>query len=228
MSSCSSKSPHERIVITGVGLTAPNGNGLADFRQGLLTARSGVRAVDMRYFGPAPAGLCDFDALKYQRRRDLRTGTRAGSIAIFCTGEALADSGLAWEDLDPARTGVFLGITEHGNAETENEIYEISQYGYDTRYWSHHHNPRTVANNPAGEVTVRFGLTGPHYTVGAACAAGNLGLVTGAQQLLLAAHPLAAHPQWAASAAWAALAAWVALAAVLPPVVLLVALPPVA
>ena len=179
------KPPHERIVITGVGLTAPNGNGLADFRQGLLNERSGVRTVDMRYFGPAPAGLCDFDALKYQKRRDLRNGTRAGSIAIYCTGEALADSGLAWSDLDPARTGVFLGITEHGNAETENEIHEISQYGYDTRYWSHHHNPRTVANNPAGEVTVRFGITGPHFTIGGACAAGNLGLVQGAQQLLL-------------------------------------------
>jgi 3-oxoacyl-[acyl-carrier-protein] synthase II len=80
---------------------------------------------------------------------------------------------------------VFLGITEHGTVETENEIDAIRQYGYDTKYWSHHHNPRTVANNPAGEVTLNLGVTGPHYTIGAACAAGNAGLIQGVQMLRL-------------------------------------------
>jgi 3-oxoacyl-[acyl-carrier-protein] synthase II len=42
-----------------------------------------------------------------------------------------------------------------------------------------------VANNPAGEVTLNLGITGPHYTIGAACAAGNLGIIQGVQQLLL-------------------------------------------
>ncbi|HAC91603.1 MAG TPA: beta-ketoacyl synthase, partial [Planctomycetaceae bacterium] len=50
---------------------------------------------------------------------------------------------------------------------------------------SHHHNPRTVANNPAGEVALNMGVTGPHYTLGAACAAGNVGIVQGAQMLRL-------------------------------------------
>ena len=179
------KKPEERIVITGVGLTSPNGNTLQEFRSNLLNGVSGVRPISMRYFGDTVAGLCDFDALKYQKRKEVRNGTRAGSIAIYCAGEALADAGISQEALDPARTGVFIGLTEHGNAETENEIYELGKFNYDTKYWSHHHNPRTVANNPAGEVTIKFGISGPHYTVGAACAAGNLGLVTGAQQLLL-------------------------------------------
>ncbi len=76
-------------------------------------------------------------------------------------------------------------MTEHGNVETENEIYELSGFDYDTKFWSHHHNPRTVANNPAGEVTLNLGITGPHYTVGAACAAGNAGLIQGVQMLRL-------------------------------------------
>ena len=76
-------------------------------------------------------------------------------------------------------------MTEHGNVETENEIYEIKGYDYDTTVWSHHHNPRTVANNPAGEITLNMGITGPHYTIGAACAAGNAGLIQGAQMLRL-------------------------------------------
>ena len=53
------------------------------------------------------------------------------------------------------------------------------------KYWSHHHNPRTVANNPAGEVTIALDIRGPHYCLGAACAAGNVGIVQGMQMLQL-------------------------------------------
>ncbi|MFA6815853.1 MAG: beta-ketoacyl-[acyl-carrier-protein] synthase family protein [Lentisphaeria bacterium] len=179
------KTDQERIVITGVGLTAPNGNNLTEFRQNLLNGISGVEDYNIRYFGDTYAGLCHFDPLKYQRKKEVRIGTRAGSISIYCVHEALADAGLTLDTIDKSRTGVYVGITEHGNVETENEIFEISKYNYQTKFWSHHHNPRTVANNPAGEVTINTGICGPHYTIGAACAAGNLGCVNGAQQILL-------------------------------------------
>ena len=135
--------------------------------------------------GQVLAGVCRFDELRYQRKKDLRRGTRAGSISIYCAQEAVKDSGLDWATLPKDRVGVYIGITEHGNVETENEIYEISKFGYDTSTWSHHHNPRTVANNPAGEVTLNLGITGPHYTLGAACAAGNVGFIQGLQMLRL-------------------------------------------
>src|SRR5918994_797771 len=108
---------HQRIVITGVGLTAPNGDTLADYRAALLAGKSGVEPYNIRYVGDTLAGVCHFN--------------------------------------------------------------------YDTKVWTHHHNPRTVANNPAGEITLNMGITGPHYTIGAACAAGNAGLIQGAQMLLL-------------------------------------------
>jgi len=176
---------HQRIVITGIGLTAPNGNTLADYRAALLAGKSGVRKYEIRYVGETLAGVCDFDDLKYQKRKEVRRGTRAGGIGIYCAQEAVADSGLDWANLDRERVGVYVGVTEHGNVETENEIYEIKGYNYDTSVWSHHHNPRTVANNPAGEITLNMGITGPHYTIGAACAAGNAGLIQGAQMLRL-------------------------------------------
>ncbi len=175
----------QRIVITGVGLTAPNGDNLRDYRESLLTGRSGVVPYEIRYFGETVAGVCRFDELKHQRRKEVRRGTRAGSIGIYCAHEAIADSGLDWANIEKSRVGIYVGVTEHGNVETENEIYQIKAYDYDTQYWSHHHNPRTVANNPAGEVSLNLGITGPHYTLGAACAAGNAGLIQGAQMLLL-------------------------------------------
>ena len=140
---------------------------------------------ETRYMGPVLAGVCDFDELRYQKRKEVRRGTRAGSIAVYCSNEAVQDAGLDWENVAKDRVGVYLGITEHGNVETENEIYEISQFNYDTKVWSHHHNPRTVANNPAGEVTLSLGITGPHLTIGAACAAGNAGFIQAAQMLRL-------------------------------------------
>jgi len=175
----------DRIVITGIGLTAPNGNNLPEYRQNLLANRSGVVNYQTRYMGHVLAGICNFDELRYQKKKDLRRGTRAGSIAVYCANEAVKDSGLDWANTPRDRVGVYIGITEHGNVETENEIYEISKFQYDTKVWSHHHNPRTVANNSAGEVTLNMGITGPHLTLGAACAAGNAGFIQAVQMLRL-------------------------------------------
>ena len=178
-------SDSERIVITGVGLTAPNGNTPEAFRRSLLTGVSGVSVIETRFMGRVLAGVCDFDEVKYQGRKERRRGTRAGSIAIYCANEAIRRSGIDLAAVDRSRIGTFIGVTEHGTVETENEIDVIRQYDYDTKFWSHHHNPRTVANNPAGEVTMNLGLCGPHYTIGAACAAGNAGLIQGVQMLRL-------------------------------------------
>ena len=175
----------ERVVITGVGLTAPNGDTLEAFRGNLLGGVSGITTIETRFMGRVLAGVCRFEELKYHSKKDRRRGTRAGSISIYCAHEAVRRAEIDLERVDRSRVGTFLGITEHGTVETENEIDVIRQYDYDTKFWSHHHNPRTVANNPAGEVTVNLGLRGPHYTIGAACAAGNAGLIQGVQMLRL-------------------------------------------
>ncbi|MDG2169367.1 MAG: beta-ketoacyl synthase N-terminal-like domain-containing protein, partial [Opitutales bacterium] len=176
---------HHRIVITGIGLTAPNGNTLEEYRANLLNKVSTIQNIETRYMGTVHAGVCDFDPLKYQTKKAIRIGTRAGSVGIYCANEAITNSGIDWETFDKSRVGVYVGTTEHGNVETENEIFNISKYDYDTRFWTHHHNPRTVANNPAGEITINLKITGPHYAIGAACAAGNAGVIQACQMLQL-------------------------------------------
>jgi len=175
----------QRIVMTAVGLASPNGPNLESYREALLAGRSGVQNYNIRYVGDTHAGVCEFEGTKYLNRRDARRGTRAGTVGIWSASEAIARSGLDWANVDKSRVGIYIGITEHGNVETENEIYSISQFNYDTTVWSHHHNPRTVANNPAGEIALNLGITGPHYTIGAACAAGNAGIIQGVQMLRL-------------------------------------------
>ena len=173
----------QRIVMTGIGLTSPAGNDLATLRDTLLNGRSGVQEYEIRYVGKTLAGICDFPVTQYQSRKDARRGTRAGAVGIWAANQAVANAGLDWANVDKSTVGIYIGVTEHGNVETENEIYQIKQFDYDVQFWSHHHNPRTVANNPAGEIALNMGITGPHYTLGAACAAGNVGIVQGAQML---------------------------------------------
>ena len=122
------KPDHQRIVITGVGLTAPNGNNLPEFREALLAGRSGVSDYEIRYVGETLAGICNFDGSAVSEPKDIRRGTRAGSIGIYCAAEAIADAGLDWPNVDKSRVGIYVGVTEHGNVETENEIYQLSSF----------------------------------------------------------------------------------------------------
>ncbi len=179
-------SEKQRIVITGVGLAAPNGDNLQDYRSNLLAGRSGIGEIELRYVGKVPAGICSFPETKYRKKKENKRGTRAGCLGVYAANEALQDAGLAaFSQYSQDRTGVYIGLTEHGTVETENEIYNLGQFGFNTDFWSHHHNPRTVLNNPAGEITMNLGITGPHYSIGAACAAGNAALIQGAQMLKL-------------------------------------------
>ncbi len=174
-----------RVVITGVGLAAPNADNLHDFRDKAIRGINETTEIELRYFGKAPAGICTFPETKYRKKKDNKRGTRAGCLGVYCTYEALNDAGLDIDYYDRSKIGVYIGLTEHGTVETENEVYNIKQYDYDTKYWTHHHNPRTVLNNPAGEITMSLGITGPHYSIGAACAAGNASLIQGVQMLRL-------------------------------------------
>ncbi len=175
----------DRIVITGVGLAAPNANNLVDFRRKILEGKSNIQEIDLRYFGKAPAGICTFPESKYRKKKANKKGTRAGCLGVYCSHEAIHDANLDLNFYEKSRIGVYIGLTEHGTVETENEVYNISKFDYDVDYWTHHHNPRTVLNNPAGEITMSLGITGPHYSIGAACAAGNASLIQGVQMLLL-------------------------------------------
>jgi len=176
---------NQRIVITGVGLVSPNADNLTDFRQKVLQGESNIQEIDLRYFGKSPAGICAFDETRYRKKKENKRGTRAGCLAVYCAHEALNDAVLSPEHYKKSRTGVYIGLTEHGTVETENEIYNIKGFDYNVDYWTHHHNPRTVLNNPAGEITLSLGITGPHYSIGAACAAGNASLIQAVQMLRL-------------------------------------------
>ena len=129
-----------RIVITGVGLTSPNGNSLEEYRKNLLDGVARIQMIDMRYMGAkgaigkVPAGVCDFDPKKHQTRKELRVGTRAGRHRNLRSSRSDRELRTRLENYDKSRIGVYVGTTEHGNVETENEVYNISKFDYDTKF----------------------------------------------------------------------------------------------
>ena len=79
---------NHRIVITGVGLAAPNADNLESYREKLLAGISEITEVDLRYFGKAPAGICTFDETRYRKKKENKRGTRAGCLGVYCANEA--------------------------------------------------------------------------------------------------------------------------------------------
>jgi len=84
-----------RIVITGVGLAAPNADNLKTYREKLLAGISEISELNLRYFGNAPAGICNFDETKYRKKKENKRGTRAGCLGVYCANEAMADANLS-------------------------------------------------------------------------------------------------------------------------------------
>ncbi len=103
-----------RVVITGLGLITPLGIGTAATWQGLIEGRSALAplpSLDAATWRTRLAGeVKGFDARSFvKNRRSLRLMMRSDQFAFAAASLALADAGLAPPQLDPDRTGIFLG-----------------------------------------------------------------------------------------------------------------------
>ena len=91
-----------RVVVTGIGCLAPNGNGREAFAHALARGESGIGRISLF----DPEGLAStiageikgFDPGAYVGAKDLRHVSRAVPMAIAASAEALADAGI-----DPVR-----------------------------------------------------------------------------------------------------------------------------
>lgn len=185
---------NDRIVITGVGLASPNGQNLKEFRRNLLHGVSGITSEYVKHVGNTPTGLVKFDVTKYLTRQQSQDYTRVAQLGVYCAEECFKDAGLnIRSSFDSSKLGVYVGTTEHGTVQVMQAMEELlvagadKDYpdGCDPDYWSAEINPNTVSNHPAGMLSVHFKLRGPVYTIGGACAGGNLGIKEAFDQLRL-------------------------------------------
>ncbi len=161
----------------------PERNSLAEFRESLLAGRSGVVNYETAIWARS-GRVCRFDELRYQKKKDVRRGTRAGPLPLLFETKP---SGIGWTGRTLLVTGwvCIWGSRRRQRRDGKRDLRD-SKFGYDTKVWSHHHNPRTVANNSAGEVTLNMGITGPHLTITGGLCSGECRFIQAAQMLRLA------------------------------------------
>lgn len=178
-----------RVVVTGIGLLTPLGQGREITWKALLAGRSGagristfdpegyacqvaceVPRVDGRG-GGGPDVEGSFDPEATLPAKDRRRIDDFILYAIAAADEAVADSGWKPETTeDFERTGVIIGSGIGGLATIAETAIEMHEKG--PRRVSPFFIPSALINLASGQVSIRHGFKGPNHSVVTACATG--------------------------------------------------------
>ncbi|HYA91026.1 MAG TPA: beta-ketoacyl-[acyl-carrier-protein] synthase family protein [Thermodesulfobacteriota bacterium] len=163
-----------RVVITGMGVVAPNGIGIEPFWDSLVHGRSAVRRIThfdaSSYPCQVAAEVPDFDPTDYMDSKTAKRLARFAQFALAASKLAAGDSRLDLGTIDLRRTGVFIGTGIGGGDWIENQyaiflekgIKRLSPYGAIV----------ICTHSAVGIISCELGLKGPNTTVAAACNSG--------------------------------------------------------
>ncbi len=162
----------EKIVITGLGAVAPNGNSVDEFWTSLTAGISGIGPITC--FDPSGhrvkiAGeLSGFEPESVLDPKEIRKLDPFSVYALVATDEAVTMAGVNPEKLDLDRVGVTIGTGVGGIQTLEDQHSTIENRG--ARRVSPQFVPKMIANIAGGHLSIRWGFQGPNQTVTSACA----------------------------------------------------------
>ncbi|MBE7561301.1 beta-ketoacyl-ACP synthase II [bacterium] len=164
-----------RVVVTGMGVLSPIGNGLAEFEEGLYAGRSGTGPLT--YFNPEgfssriAAQLPPLDMARWIDPKESDRMEPFVRYGVVASQMAVDMAGLDWGREDMTRVGVIVGSGIGGIAmlERQHEIY--MQKG--PRRISPLLIPMLIIDMASGMISMRFGAKGPNTAVVTACATGT-------------------------------------------------------
>jgi 3-oxoacyl-[acyl-carrier-protein] synthase II len=165
-----------RVVITGLGAITPLGNSVPVFWDGLVTGRSGVAptmAFDTSKLSTRiSAEVKDFDPDALFGRREARRMDRYAQFALAAAREAIEDAKFPDDPEVRDRTGAIVATGIGGIITVENTTFEVGP----TQRWdriSPFFVPMLMGNAASAQISMNFGLRGPVFAVGSACASAN-------------------------------------------------------
>ncbi|MCP2341085.1 beta-ketoacyl-[acyl-carrier-protein] synthase family protein [Actinomadura rupiterrae] len=169
-----------RVVVTGIGVVAPGGVGTKAFWQLLMDGRTATRTIslfDASDFRSRIAAECDFDpAAEGLTPQQIRRMDRSAQFGVVAAREALADSGLERDRLDPERMAVSIGSAVGNTMGLEQEYVVLSDGGrnwaVDWRYGVPQLYGYMVPSTIAAEVARDCAAEGPVNLVSTGCTAG--------------------------------------------------------
>ena len=186
----------ERIVITGIGVISPFGDGVEPFWEALKSGKTGVDRVslfDASQLNCQVAAECrSFDASKYMDPKEAKRSDRYTHFAVAASKLAMADAGLkTGENVNPERLGIIIGSGIGGMDTIEKQSRAFVERG--PRRVSPFMIPNLLANMSSGVVAIDLGAKGVNFSVVSACATGThalgealLHLQSGKEDVILA------------------------------------------
>ncbi len=170
----------KRVVITGLGAVTPLGNNVEDFWQNSIKGTSGAGLIthfDTEKFKVHFAcEVKNFDPKVYLNHNEIKRSDLFTQYAMYASAEAIQDSGLELETMDPFDTGVIWGTGQGGMWTFEKEVMDFAQ-GDGTPRFNPFFVPKFIANMASGMISMKYGLQGINYTTVSACATGNTALM---------------------------------------------------
>jgi 3-oxoacyl-[acyl-carrier-protein] synthase II len=168
-----------RIVVTGIGVVTPLGNNVDELWQALLRGESGAGPIT-RFDASAfttriAAEVKNFDPLRYFEKKELKRTDMAQQFAIAASQQAIDDSGLKLDSVDPDRAGVIIGSGVGGIETFEEQVGKLLRSG--PGRVSPFFIPMMIVDMCAGLVSMRFNFRGPNYAVVSACASSSHALL---------------------------------------------------
>ena len=163
-----------RVVITGLGALAPNGNSVPEYWDSLISGKSGIgyiTAFDTENLSVKIAGeLSNFDPQDHFDRKELRKLDPFTVYHMVSSSEAITQAELT-QNVDMDRVGVIIGSGVGGIQTLEDQCNIYSSRGQ--RRVSPFFVPRMIANIAAGNLAIKYGFKGPNQTIISACASGT-------------------------------------------------------
>ncbi|MBK1649092.1 beta-ketoacyl-ACP synthase II [Rhabdochromatium marinum] len=164
-----------RVAVTGLGIISPVGFDIASAWDNILNGRSGIQAIthfDVAPFSTRIGGpIYGFDATEYISKKDLRKMDAFIHYGVAAGTQAIHDSGLEITDDNRARIGVAVGSGIGGITGIENNYGVYLKSG--PRKISPFFVPANIVNMVAGNLSIKFGLKGPNYSIVSACSTGT-------------------------------------------------------
>jgi len=164
-----------RVVITGLGAVTPLANNVADTWDGIVNGRSGISPIDsfdISSFATTFGGVIrNFNIGDYIPEKDAKRmdGFMHYGIAAGC--QAFEDSGIVVTEENAERIGVAIGAGIGGITGIE-ECYATYVAG-GARKISPFFVPGNIINMISGNLSIKYGLKGPNFSIVTACSTGS-------------------------------------------------------
>ncbi len=161
-----------RVVVTGMGVVTSLSCDVSDLWNQVLAGESGIhdlKLVDTTDFRVKIGGdVYDWNPGDYIDRKEAKRLDRFSQFALYAGSKAVEDSGIDFTKEEPFRCGVILGSGIGGLQEIETQIERLLSKGPERV--SAFTIPKLMLNAAGGNLSIRYGLQGPNYTVATACA----------------------------------------------------------